>query len=217
MSRAVRADCRGDRHCYTLGCGSAACTEAHRLYASRRRRLIAYDRWGGKLIPADGVKRQIAWLRSGGASNRWLASQLGVSEERASQLARGTRGKVRASTADRVARVVAWVEAGELVPPGWSEPPTRRVERWLPVEPIVRVVEERGGFAAVVPGGVATASDAGAIRRSYLRAKQAGTITDALADRLCVELLGLHPCEVYGEQWWQLDAPDSSEPQGAAA
>lgn len=34
------------------------------------------------------------------------------------------------------------------------------------------------------------------------RARAAGTFTVDMADRLCVRVLGLHPCVVYGDLWW---------------
>lgn len=74
----------------------------------------------------------------------------------------------------------------------------RRV--WLPSAPLVERVEARGGFAAC--GNSPR-------RRSYNRAKASGEVSASVADALSFELLGLHPCEVWGESWYRLTAAES--------
>ena len=39
-------------------------------------------------------------------------------------------------------------------------------------------------------------------QKAIARANHTGTITVPVADRLCVELLGVHPAAVYGNDWW---------------
>lgn len=52
-------------------------------------------------------------------------------------------------------------------------------------------------------GGVRTAASRSTrYRRALVRAQETGEVSARLADELCVKVLGMHPCEVYGEAWW---------------
>lgn len=65
---------------------------------------------------------------------------------------------------------------------------------WFDAAPLVERVEARGG-----------ATECGAVdasRRSYARAKKRGELTAMVADRLALELLKLHPCEVWTD-WYE--------------
>lgn len=76
----------------------------------------------------------------------------------------------------------------------------------LPIEPLVRLIVAKGGLRACgvrrQPGdGLERVRWAARLQRAYLRARLRGYISLATADELAVALL-LHPCEVWGMQWW---------------
>ena len=72
-----------------------------------------------------------------------------------------------------------------------------RCEPGLPFEPLRSRIEARLG-----PHGVLV-SLGDADRQAYYRAARSGVITVWAADRLCVDVLGLHPAAVYGATWWE--------------
>lgn len=81
----------------------------------------------------------------------------------------------------------------------------------LPAQPLVALVEARGGVSELAGGAQAS-------RRSYTRAKKGGDLTVWQADVLAHALLGLHPWEVWGEAWWGQLCPQGPAPidtQGA--
>lgn len=69
---------------------------------------------------ADGlvVAARLRWLRERGASDVWIAEQVGWSPAHAWHLRVGHVAAPRRETADRVEWLVAAVAAGELTPPG---------------------------------------------------------------------------------------------------
>lgn len=69
----------------------------------------------------------------------------------------------------------------------------------LGVEPLTRALEAIGGFPSRELEHVSRLS------RSYQRAVRRGSITPAQADELCTRILGCHPAEVYGQQWWDAE------------
>lgn len=73
-----------------------------------------------------------------------------------------------------------------------SHAPDRPLREVLPMAPLVALVEGRGGLTRFVDTASSTA-------RNYYQAKKLGTVTPFRADRLAHEVLGLHPCEVWGE------------------
>jgi hypothetical protein len=201
----------GTRHSYTLGCRCRPCTDAQTAYVSRRRRMIAYGRWGF-LQSGEEVRRMLGWLRSGGATNAWIGEQLGVSTQRASQLALGKHPSVYPSTVERVAALVGLVESGEVEPPGWrGQQPASQRRVFLDAAPLVERVSAAGGLGAVLPG-YSRSTDAGVKRLVgvFHRVKAEGRVSIAAADELSLALLGLHPCEVFGQAWWQSTANEAA-------
>lgn len=71
----------------------------------------------------------------------------------------------------------------------------------LPAEPLVLLVEARGG--------VARCNAPAAARRAYVRAKSTGALTVWSADVLAHVLLGAHPWEVW-PAWFEI-SPDGSD------
>ncbi len=85
------------------------------------------------------------------------------------------------------------------------------MENTLPITPISRRVDLAGGIAALTDGMGPRQTDR--LSMAYHRAQQAGTVTIWAADRLCVELLDLHPMLVFGDDWLTaLQAPDRERP-----
>jgi ParB/RepB/Spo0J family partition protein len=78
------------------------------------------------------------------------------------------------------------------------------VKTRIPSGPLVDVIEARGGIGALTGHLDQTARDA--IRRAYHRAKTSGDVTEAMADELCVKLLGKAPTEVWGSEWGRKSA-----------
>lgn len=70
--------------------------------------------------------------------------------------------------------------------------------RWLP-EPHVPA----GPLVAAVGGRVVLLRHPVAVQAAYYRARRAGWLTVACADRLASELLGEHPATVWGPSWWE--------------
>lgn len=95
----------------------------------------------------------------------------------------------------------------------------RRTQPHLPVGPLVDYVErvaiERAeSVKGQISGVSAVLRPFGDnVYRAYWRAKRAGTITVWQADRLACAL-GVHPCELWGEDWWA--DVDLDDEEGAA-
>lgn len=69
----------------------------------------------------------------------------------------------------------------------------------LPVEPLVRLVEGRGGLYACL--GTSAGREVDRLDRMYRRASDRGHLSWKAADQLAIELLGLHPMLVWGDDW----------------
>ncbi len=69
----------------------------------------------------------------------------------------------------------------------------------LPVGPLVAHVAARGGLAACLERQPDL--DRVRLERSLLRGVTAGVLTYRAADILAIELLGLHPMLVWGDDW----------------
>ena len=84
------------------------------------------------------------------------------------------------------------------------EAPQRRggkvPQRRLPLAPLLELIEGRGGYAVCAPG-VGNRGDRAALDRTWERAKAEGAVPLTTADRLAIELLGLHPMLVWGDDW----------------
>jgi hypothetical protein len=78
----------------------------------------------------------------------------------------------------------------------------------LPAEPLVAAVEARGGLAecGLSRAGTPAHPRAGAYRRLYERSRARGWIGLFDADELAVKVLGVHPCRVWDDGWWEANA-----------
>jgi len=73
----------------------------------------------------------------------------------------------------------------------------------LPAGPLMRLVEGRGGLYACL----CRHRRNGGLERAYSVAARQGRRTWKAADRLAIELLGLHPLEVWGSAWLEEELP----------
>jgi hypothetical protein len=75
----------------------------------------------------------------------------------------------------------------------------------LDVAPLVEFVAHRGGIRAVMQAaGLDLMSRSGRnVYRTWHRWLADGTVTATAADLFCVETLGVHPCQVYGDEFHQ--------------
>lgn len=99
---------------------------------------------------------------------------------------------VRANTAEARRRVALRVLSGEYAGQG--------LPLVLPIEPLARQVWMLGGILQL------TYEVAGMrglrLKRSYERGVAAGYVSWKVADELAIELLGMHPCMVWGDAWF---------------
>lgn len=77
---------------------------------------------------------------------------------------------------------------------------------WLPAAPLHTLVEAQGGLKACsVRKGASDPADAQQLfirfSRAYYRAGQSGWISERQADELSVRVLGLHPMEIWADDW----------------
>ena len=85
---------------------------------------------------------------------------------------------------------------------------------FISATPIIKAVEARGGFGLVSDNRKIDHTDRARLERAFHRAREAGQTTIENADRLCVELLGEHPFQIFGDDWfepvWASDALDGA-------
>lgn len=75
----------------------------------------------------------------------------------------------------------------------------------LPLEPLTDLIERRGGLHSVLLNAGHRERSTGYVRYATVVRRAAQTdskLTYAAADRFCIEVFGLHPAEVFGEDWW---------------
>ncbi len=70
----------------------------------------------------------------------------------------------------------------------------------LPIGPLATQVRLAGGFEGAGRG--LTGMRRVRIERAWLRGLDAGYLMWPAADRLAIELLGMHPCQVWGGAWF---------------
>lgn len=79
--------------------------------------------------------------------------------------------------------------------------PDCAADRTLPADPIIFFVEGRGGLHATLDPDSVDRAELIRLRVAYHRANTDGRVTIAMADELCIHVLGLHPMLVYGDDW----------------
>jgi hypothetical protein len=79
--------------------------------------------------------------------------------------------------------------------------------RKLPAEPFLRQLRMLGGLdGALGARGIhVTSREGDRFEAALRRARRRGWILASSADALCCELLGMHPAQVYGDDWWAND------------
>lgn len=93
-----------------------------------------------------------------------------------------------------------------------APPATRRSARGprLPVEPLAEAVRAAGGIHVLLRGSDRKERDR--IAHGYRRAVSRGWVDLYVADLVSVTYLGVHPCLVFGEGWWETLADTDDEP-----
>lgn len=71
----------------------------------------------------------------------------------------------------------------------------------LPAGPLVAAVAESGAMERLLPPVSQWGRRERSLSRAFYRVRADGAVTPYLADRLAVELLGVHPADVYGDAW----------------
>jgi transcriptional regulator with XRE-family HTH domain len=92
-------------------CRCDPCTNANSDYADRRRRNIAYGRWGHDFTDAQPVREHVLELRAAGVSLRSVAASSGVSEGALNRLIYGEPAKGRQPSTRVLTRTAAAVLA----------------------------------------------------------------------------------------------------------
>ncbi len=63
-------------------------------------------------------------------------------------------------------------------------------------------IDARPLLRAVAAEGVSTDRYPQRIQQAFYRARREGTITVSAADQLAVVMARAHPCELWGDAWW---------------
>ena len=101
--------------------------------------------------------------------------------------------------------------------------------RGLPIAPLLDTINKKGGLAWLVASrmnddpyaepdtdAASETREYARIKRALSRARKAGTVTHLWADDFCIKYLGLHPCSVFGDDWWEIDNMNINENEEAA-
>jgi hypothetical protein len=70
----------------------------------------------------------------------------------------------------------------------------------FPVAPLVALLDEMGGWENVMRGKPTGMRER--LQKALTRGKETGHVTVPFADCLAIEVLGLHPALVWGDDWW---------------
>lgn len=86
------------------------------------------------------------------------------------------------------------------------------VSKW-PLEPVLAALEQfPEGIQSLAMKRGASQERAAQIANAFLRAeKRVGSLTLRMADVMCIDVLGVHPYQIYGELWF---SPEMDEPVG---
>lgn len=75
------------------------------------------------------------------------------------------------------------------------------IMRALDARPLAELVEGRGGLEGTLPDGFLNTTSGRTVARAFYRGRARGYYTLLIADLLAVELLGITPFEVWGDDW----------------
>lgn len=113
------------------------------------------------------------------------------------------KGDTRVMTGEQPGLFCA-VPHGTVHPPAAA--PTVVVTRGprLPIEPLHATIELLGGIGALgaALSGAQHAATLQRLTRTYHRSVERGWISIYDADCLCIQLLRMHPCMLWGAGWW---------------
>ena len=84
---------------------------------------------------------------------------------------------------------------------------------FLSASPLLSWLDRTGGVEALRFPGVAHDDEVGlkramhAAHQSFSKLRLMGKVNFFTADRICIDLFGVHPVEVYGPEWFEVDDP----------
>ncbi len=81
----------------------------------------------------------------------------------------------------------------------------------LPAAPLLAAINRRGGLRVLLAGRRHT-PEGRRIGGVYQRARTRGWVTVAAGDELACRCLGVHPCAVWGAQFWAVPATAPNRP-----
>lgn len=112
---------------YRAGCHCTPCRDANNADARRRRRLIAYGTWEGR-VDATGTIRRLRALAIEGWSAAYVAARMGVDPSTIREITRGERTHVVGITARSIAMIYDEIHAEPG--PGRTCTTHARKKRW---------------------------------------------------------------------------------------
>lgn len=83
-----------------------------------------------------------------------------------------------------------------------AEMPVQGTEPSLPVEPFFEYADRRGGLTQALDDAGVILREREKVTKAIDRAKRQGYWTVSTADRIVIRIYGVHPFEVYGDEWW---------------
>lgn len=95
----------GTHSCYSQGCRTLQCREAHRLYELKRKRERSRPDGKGKKfewVDATETRNHLRWLATKGAGYRQLGKITGVPYSTIAKIRSGRVTKIRSTTADKL-------------------------------------------------------------------------------------------------------------------
>lgn len=95
----------GTHSCYSQGCRTIQCREAHRLYERNRKRERSRPDGRGKKfewVDATECRDHLRWLATKGAGYRQISNISGVPYSVIGRIRRGTVTKIRSTTANKL-------------------------------------------------------------------------------------------------------------------
>lgn len=173
QGRSERVDAwqHGSRRGYNLGCRCFPCRRANNIY------IESWRHGNPARTPAKEVAAHLRELIASGWTRTAIAEEAGVERNAPWRILGGHVQAVNSRTASALLSL---------------EP--LRGTIMLDAAPLVEAIESR-------PGPVTVKLQNDTDRRAYYRAMDSGEVTDVIADRLAVRVLGLTLDELYGPNW----------------
>lgn len=79
----------------------------------------------------------------------------------------------------------------------------------FPIQPFLDYVNVRGGLGELTTG--LSKSERNTVEKAVSRGRRDGDWPMVTCDRVVIRVLGVHPFEVYGDEWWSQEINDDDE------